>query len=398
MLITKRCLSVVFVLTFWFFVIYGIYSIIDWGMDKHKENQRQRQGVFLTDALNTRENNGKVEIYNKESRKAMGSYDMVFAQDYGNSICEIFVNSQAGSVLVRDEGLYGFIDQVTGEVIMEPQFIMAWESDPASGLAACINDELKLGFVNIETQQMAIPFQFDIDSAYLDPIGHDDMNFFDFVFCNGLSLVPGPNGKVGIINEVGEVVVPIEYTDMEIKGYGFLGHMWEDLWYSETMSDVAHRNYRNNYNFENPVILIKSDSSDVARYGVFDRNGIVNIPAEFDQIAFVESGEKAQLICQKGGILRGVDKKGEFLQDFCFMDDSYYADGARVLLDPEEKPTPYIQYKTLDGYAVMDTDFRIVIEPDDFWDIDYLGNGLFACGRNDEYSIIFKDEKYNQLK
>lgn len=395
MLIAKKCLSVVFVFAVWSLIIYGIYGVIDWGVEKHRENKVKRAGEFLTDCLNTRDNKDKVEIYNKECKKVVGRYDHVFAQDYGNSACEIFFNSREGSVMVREGDLYGFIDPVTGEVLLEPQFVMAWESDPRSGLAACVNDELKLGFVNVETKQMVIPFQFDIDSAYLNPFCRDEYPFFDFVFRDGLSLVPGSNGKVGIINETGEIVVPIEYDDIEVEGFGCLNHSWTELWYSEPLLKVAHRDYNNDYDFEQPVILTRTDSLGITRYGVFDRNGVLNIPVEYDQIAFSSGSDKVRLICQKKGVLSGIDKNGELMEGFYFMDDDYYADGASVLMDPEEKPSPYIQYKTLSGYAVIDTNFRVVIEPDDYWNIEYLGHGIFACGGDDEYSILLKDENFN---
>jgi hypothetical protein len=298
-----------------------------------------------------------------------------------------------GSVLVRENGLYGSIDPVTGEVMMEPQFTMAWDSDPISGIAACINDELKLGFVNIETKQVVIPFQFEIDSTYLDPGWRNGYRYFDFMFRNGLSLVPGPNGKVGIINKAGDIVVPIEYDEIEVKDYGELSHSWDELWYTETLSSVAQRDYRNDYSFDKPVILMKKDSTGVARYGVFDKNGVINIPVEYDQIAFCDSYDKALLLCQKDGILKGVGEEGNLMDDFCFNYDCAYGDCVTVLMDPEEKPSPYIQYMTLNGYAVMDSEFRVVIEPNDYWNIQYLGHGLFACEGEDDFGVILKDDK-----
>ena len=363
--------------------------------DKQAAERYLIWGEYLTDDLNTRMlKSGRVEIYNKKLDKVVGCYDMVFAQDYGSTICDRFMNSSMGSVLVRDEGLYGYIDPVTGEVIMEPQFIMAWDSDPISGIAACLNDELKLGFVNIETKQLVIPFQFEIDSTYLDPGWCNGYRYFDFMFRDGFSLVPGPNGKVGIINEAGEIVVPIEYDEIEVKDYGVLSHSWDELWYSGTMSSVVQRDYRNNYYFDKPVILMKKDSTGVARYGVFDKNGVINIPVEYDQIAFCDSYDKALLLCQKDGILKGVGEEGNLMDDFCFNYDCAYGDCVTVLMDPEDKPSPYIQYMTLNGYAVMDREFRVVIEPNDYWNIQYLGHGLFACEGEDDFGVILKDEKF----
>lgn len=394
-LLIKKYLFYIVVCTVSFLLGCLIIDVVDLIGEKRDEKRLAQKGEYLTDNLRTRIlDNGKVEVFAPQLNKVVGCYDMVFAQDYGSSICEMFMNSSMGSVLVRDEGLYGFIDPVTGEVIMEPQFIMAWDSDPISGLAACLNEELKLGFVNIETKQIVIPYQFDIDSTYLDPGWLNGYRYFDFVFRDGLSLVPGPNGKVGIINEVGEIVVPIEYDEIETKDYGELSHSWDELLYTETLSSVAHRDYRNDYSFDKPVILMKKDSTGIDRYGVFDKNGVINIPMEYDQIVFSEYDDKALLLCQKGGIIRGVDRDGNLIKDFCFMEDyTYEHGGATILMDPEEKPSPYIKYRTLNGYAVMDTDFRVVIEPDDYESIQYLGHGLFACEGEDDFGVILKDDK-----
>lgn len=394
-LLVKKYLFYIVVCTASFLLGSLIIDVVDLIGEKRDEKRLAQRGEYLTDNLNTRIlDNGKVEVFLPQLNKVVGCYDMVFAQDYGSSICERFMNSSMGSVLVRDKGLYGFIDPVTGEVIMEPQFIMAWDSDPISGLAACLNEELKLGFINIETKQMAIPYQFDIDSTYLDPGWRSGYRYFDFMFRNGFSLVPGHNGKVGIINEAGEIVVPIEYDEIEVKDYGALSHSWDELWYTETLSSVAQRDYRDDYSFDKPVILMKKDSTGVARYGVFDKNGVINIPLEYDQIAFCDSYDKTLLLCQKGGILRGVDEEGNLMDDFFFNYDCAYGDCVTVLMDPEEKPSPYIQYMTLNGYAVMDSEFRVVIEPNDYWNIQYLGHGLFACEGNDDSGVILKDEKY----
>ena len=394
-LLIKKYLFYIVVCTASFLLGSLIIDVVDLIGEKRDEKKLWQRGEYLTDNLNTRIlDNGKVEVFAPQLNKVVGCYDMVFAQDYGSSICEMFMNSSMGSVLVRDKGLYGFIDPVTGEVIMEPQFIMAWDSDPISGLAACLNEDLKLGFVNIETKQMAIPYQFNIDSTYLDPEWHNGYRYFDFMFRDGFSLVPGHNGKVGIINEAGEIVVPIEYDEIEVKDYGELSHSWDELWYTETLSSVAHRDYRNDYSFDEPVILMKKDSTGVARYGVFDKNGVINIPMEYDHIAFCDSYDKAMLLCQNGGIIRGVDEEGNFMDDFYFNYDCAYGDCVTVLMDPEDKPSPYIQYMTLNGYAVMDSEFRVVIEPNDYWNIQYLGHGLFACEGNDDSGVILKDEKY----
>lgn len=395
MLIIKKYLFVALFGMAGYFLTYGISEAVEWHSTKRLCKEQKEAGDFLTINLSTRElETGKVEVFNKKLNKVVGSYDQVYTPNYGPSMCDYALYGMRDPLLVCDNNRYGFIDHVSGEVLVKPQFVLAWEVDSASGLAACVNEDLKLGFVNIKAGQVAIPFQFDIDSAYLSPDMYKDYTFFDFVFRNGYALVPGSGGKVGIINEAGDIVLPIEYNDLENKDYGSLGHPWIDVWHNTTLCGVLEPNYYNDYDFEQPAIIMKQDSNGDARYGMFDMMGVMNIPVEYDQIAFVESSNKVMALCQNNGILRGVDNEGNLMNDFCFYNSCTYEDCATMLLDPEEKTSPYIQYKALNGYAVMDTDFRVVIEPNDYWDIQYLGHGIFACGNCDDYSVILKDEKF----
>lgn len=394
MLIIKKYLNVVWYGIALFFIGCGLFWAVDWAVEKHKEIKLRKAGDFLTETLNTRQSkNGRVEIYNKELKKVVGCYDLVFAQDYGSSLCEIILNSSEGSIMVCNDSLYGFIDPVSGNVLVEPQYIMAWESDPISGLAACLNNELKLGFVNVETGEVAIPFQFEIDSAYFRHDYRENFKYFDFVFRGGLSLVPGPYGKVGIINEAGEVVLPIEYDDIEIKDHGSPGRLWYDNWCESISPGVLHRDYDNSYDFEQPIILERRDSIGTPHYGVFDKKGNMTVPAIYDQMSFVDTYDKVLILCQKDGIIKSINQNGTFVDKFCFYNEyDAYNDNVIVLKDPEGNRTPYIQYKTLNGYAVMDTCFRVVVFPNDYWDIQYFGNGIFSCGTSENYGVLLKDE------
>lgn len=396
MLLAKKYSFYIIVCTVSFLLSWGIVEAVYCGIDMYNEMKLQRAGECLTEKLRTRTmKDGRVEIYNTELKKVVGYYDQVFAQDYGGSLAETILNSSEGSVMVCNDSLYGYINPVSGEVLVEPQYIMAWESDPISGLAACVNSEFKLGFVNVKTGRVAIPFQFVIDSAYhyYDCPDHDFL-YFDYVFRNGLSLVPGQGGKIGIINEIGEIIVPIEFYNVEIKDFGSPGRSWYDTWCESLTPGVLHRDYDNCYDFEQPIILEKRDSIGISYYGVFDKKGNMKVPVIYDQMAFVDTYDKVLILCQKDGVLRGLDQNGNLLDDFCYYSDYACADNASVLRDPEENLSPYIQYHALNGYAVMDTDFRVVVMPNDYWDIQYLGNGVFACETSENYCVILKDEEY----
>ena len=265
LLIVKKYLYVVWCGMALFFIGYGLSLAVNWGIGKHEEIRLKKTGIFLTETLNPRNaKNGRVEIYNKKLRKVVGCNDQVFAQDYGSSLTEIIQNSSEGSVIVCNDSLYGYIDPVSGNVLVEPQYIMTWESD----------------------------------------------------------------------------------------------------------------------------------SIGTPHFGVFDKKGNMTVPAIYDQMAFVDTYDKVLILCQKDGILRGIDHNGSLMSDFCFYDDCAYADNVYVLRDSEENVSHYIQYKALNGYGVMDANFRVVVMPNDYCDIQYLGNDLFACGSSENYSVIIKDDAH----
>ena len=128
-------------------------------------------------------------------------------------------DKKSKSAVVVKDVKRGYISKETGEVIFEPQFKFAWVDNGVNDLAACVNEEDKLGFVNIKTKEIAIPFQFDYDAielnSYIYGYQWDFANCnFDFVFSNGWCLVPGVGGKLGLINESGEIVLPIKYYNI----------------------------------------------------------------------------------------------------------------------------------------------------------------------------------------
>lgn len=390
MLRTKKVLNQVVIYIFGVVLGFGIYEAGCWGVKKYNELQTKKAGESLTLTLYARPSkNGKIEVYNKELKKVVGYYDQVFDQDYGATLNENVIYNNKGSVMVYDNGLYGYLNPTTGEVLVEPRYILAWESDPESGLAACVNNELKLGFVNVKTGQIAIPFKFEIDSAYLrrDRVDH---GYFEYVFRDGFSLVPGANGKIGVINKAGEIILPIEYDDMEVKDYGCLSRSWYDIWCASVSPGILHRDFYNNYSFNQPVILKKLDSIGMPHYGLFDTNWNKFVSAIYDKMTFVDINVDVLALCQKNGVLRGIDRNGSLKDYFCLYDDCTNVDCASVLREPEGSLSPFIRYMTLNGYAIMDVDYRVVIEPDNYVRIEYLGDGLFSCYYEGGCSVIKK--------
>ena len=375
------------------FVAYSLHSVYDWGLEKIRSMKQPKViGEYLTENLRTVEKDDMVEIYNVELKKVVGIYQNVFAQNYGTFLSEIFMNSQEGAVMVVNDDLFGFIDPNSGDILVEPQYVMAWDVDMESGLAACVNGEHKLGFINVFTNEVAIPFNIDIDSAYFDY--QLDYPYYDFIFRGGYSLVPGNDGLVGLINEAGETVLPAEFSDITTTRSYSLKKEWDELpQLGCCIGESVIQEYTDydDYDFRNPIIVEKTDSTGV-KYGVFDMKIGMILPVEYDFVDYVFTERDNNLfLCQKNGTLQVLDDKGKVVCDRTYYNDIHQSKNIRVILDPEKQPTKYILYNTLDGWAVMDTDFRIVVMPNGYWDIKYLGNGIFAC-ENDECAFILKDE------
>lgn len=149
---------------------------------------------------------GKIGIKNEKTGKSAGKFDDILSDYYDKDIM---------TIVVVDNGMRGYVSAVTGEMLFEPQFLYAWEVDSVSKLAACVNSDYKLGFVNIDTKEIAIPFKFDFDEdKFLYSNWNGYGSIFDFVFKNGWCIVPGNDGKLGLIDDKGEIVLPIKYTDI----------------------------------------------------------------------------------------------------------------------------------------------------------------------------------------
>jgi hypothetical protein len=210
--ISRKILKTVIV--FAFLAGLGIlgYSIVSkWYDKKYGETDRTK----LTDNLTAVEyNNNEIGILNNTTGKVAGRYDRV--------LHTFLPDESAHSIrIVVKDNLRGYISAQTGEVIFEPQFLYAWVDDPESGLAACVNKDHKLGFVNVKTKEVAIPFQFDFDEDHFAPKSYSysegdyvRLSILDFVFSNGLCIIPGKNGKIGMIDTTGKALLPAVYADI----------------------------------------------------------------------------------------------------------------------------------------------------------------------------------------
>jgi hypothetical protein len=430
------------------------YSIgTKWYDKRYGENNR----YDLSDNLSVVEyNNGEIGILNNLTGKTVG--------DRYDKVLETFLPEESTHcirIVVKDK-LRGYISAETGEVIFEPQFLYAWVEDPASGLAACVSKDRKLGFVNVKTKQVAIPFQFDFDEDHFTPktYSYSDCDYvrssiLDFVFSNGICIIPGKDGKIGIIDKTGKLLLSAEYVDIInwrdantpniiLKRKPFfagIGISYENYDYVYGVCDrnfkmivpFEYNSFEKNTNFYvdeyrwevknyivqkdgkygildtlfNAILPIKYDNIEVSeksyiigmneKYGVLDENFKTILPVEYDWIIATHTNgdyDKSKYVVKKDYVQKLYDEKGKILNDFYVENRSgeYDENEFEPVFEPNKITlSTYIKYYLDGNYGIIDGVQRVVI-PAKYDNIEYLGNRNFACTEGG-YSFLIKDTK-----
>jgi hypothetical protein len=361
--------------------------------------------------------------------------------DENSEVSEVF-NTKWGRTssfyVFNKDGKRGYISAETGKEVVKPIYKRAWIDDMETGLAACVNGDYKLGFINAKTGETVIPFQFDFDVDY--NTGRYDQPVFDYVFCNGICIVPGEGGKLGMIDKTGKLLLPIEYVDIInwrdkntpniiLKKYADEDSDYEYIYgvcdrnfnmivpfeYNEFKKNIDYDVHLKNYIVKkdgkygildtlfNLILPIKYNSITLPyesnfyivelndKYGVIDSNFRMVLPVEYDWIGT----QLSNYIAKKDDVQKLYDERGKIINDFYIEDDGESdEDVFQSVFEPEQsKLTAYIQYY-LDGYyGIIDVNKNVVI-PAKYDRIKYLGNGNFACKQNG-YSFIIKDKKYS---
>ena len=195
----------------------------------------------------------------------------------------------------------GFVNINNGQIVIEAQYSKAWCF--SEGLAAVVKEN-KVGFIDKENN-IVIPFQFPLGPNYFE---------MDFVFRNGLCKIVNEEGKYGLIDKTGKVVLPTIYDDIE----------------------------ENLYNKYRKVQLDE-------KRGLVDENGKVIYAAEYSSILVSDNGNFALV---KDGRMWEEDSSGRIVKPFMY-------DYAHLLTYPvayknEEEITyalsDYMEYH-IDGYC-----------------------------------------------
>lgn len=203
---------------------------------------------------------------------------------------KVYIESFA-LVLDTTTNLFGFANKTYGVVI---PCIYAWAKDFSEGMAAVMDIKTKKwGYINARGDTV-IPFQYDDVSRF----GYD--RFGDLAF-NGLAYVNigisaenknmlFTDGKWGLINKKGEVVLPIKYGDILYASEGIAA-----IYEGETIRENAMKD--DNSMFPGKMGFINSAGEVIIppqydfSYGAYFFNGVVEVKKDGKTFFINRKGE-----------------------------------------------------------------------------------------------------------
>lgn len=336
-------------------------------------------------------NNGETGIYNRKTLQIKGRYDKILSSNNTDNPLSV---SHSVIVVVKN-GLRGYLSSETGDCIFQPQFLRAWIDDAESHLAAAVNKDSKLGFVNVLTKEVVIPFQYYFDEGwFIQKVNSREIPYYDFVFRNGICIVPGLGGKIGLIDKTGKLILPVVYSDIINLHYkdnpNYIIQKEEKFGLLDSSFNVIIPIEYDEIFYDHSIYILCLDG----KYGVLDDKYKTILPIEFDWInyKYLHSGYTCNddynycIIAQKDYVQKLYDHKGNIVYDFYIEND----EDVEVFKPFYEnnKPTAYIRYY-LDGrYGIIDESQNVII-PAEYYKIEYIGNGNFVCSDR-HYSFIKK--------
>lgn len=266
-------------------------------------------------------NNNKKRLYNTETKKyTTPQMDWIVIEHGDDSIGVYARNNKRG-----------FVNLNTGEIMIDAEnndYERAWVF--SEGIAAVMKDG-KVGFINTDNETV-IPFRFDYEAG----CGTWDLGF---VFHEGLCCMIGADDKTGLIDTSGEWVVKAEY---------------DEIW-------MPHHGHR---------ILIKD-----GKYGATDCAGHMIYQTEYEYIDILDDG----FVLVKDGRKWQEDRTGKTVVDFMFDEtyDLYYPENSYSSNEKVEFYSPYLSYRIMDGYGILNRNTGKVITPAIYHEIEQLSYTLF---------------------
>jgi hypothetical protein len=277
---------------------------------------------------------GQVKLYNQNTQK-----ETTPKLDWIASVG----NSDTLTVFCKN-GKRGFINLVTGKIIIHGQFDRAWIF--SEGLAAILINN-KLGFINT-AGKMVIPFKFTYNPNSNEKI--------DFLFKGGCCTATGENGKYGLIDKNGNWMLLPEYDYIvnPVKGYR---------------------------------VVRKNDY-----YGVVDSTQHLVVPLLYKWVkvtgkGFIMVKDNVQYLASFDGV--------NVIQPFVYdqLDEMHYTskqvteDGSDISIRSD-----YTAFEMHGLWGVMDNKGKVII-PAGYSEINAIANDLFSCKLNDYWITI--DSKGN---
>ncbi|MDR2129690.1 MAG: WG repeat-containing protein, partial [Odoribacteraceae bacterium] len=218
----------------------------------------------------------------------------------------------------------------------------------------------------------------------------------------------------GVCDRNFNTIVPIEYNSFEKNVIGF-GERDDWSWDVKNYIVSKEGKYGILDTLFTTILPLQYDAIEVCKntyivrlnykYGVLDSDFSTLLPVEFDWIyaTYIDDDhDNNNYIVKKDHVQKLYDEKGRLISDFYIekrdreYDDEKDEYVEKSAFEPVFEPnkttlSAYIEYY-LDGYyGIIDDATRVVI-PAKYDKIEYLGNGNFACIK-DESSFLIKDKK-----
>lgn len=243
------------------------------------------------------------KVYNTKLKKVtLKDFDNVVGASEGDSLTVFF-----------KDGLRGFLNAKTGEVVIPAQYKKAWIF--SEGLAAVMDHSGKIGFINKDNETV-LPFVYDYREEW--PI--------DYYFSNGCCVMTDGRGACGVINKEGNWVMEPQYDSI-----------WK-LYFGK---------YR----------VVKEGD----KYGMIDENLNFVFPIEYDKIEFAEHEHEGVLLT-KDHVKQHVAFDGTVIEPFVvdWVENLYYVENMEVPVvvknDYGENNTLQTDKAVLSDYAKYEVD------------------------------------------
>lgn len=252
------------------------------------------------------------------------------------------------------EGIeYGYIDPMTGnEIVRLPMKYMLGR--PSSAIrpivAVGINFENEVEFFDLKNQDTVFKFEKTL-CYHKKNIGI----YGDFIFL--LNRI----ADYGVIDMNLDTIVPFKYETIEmLSADGPPG-------------------------LDKGTVFIAESSNT---YDVYSTNGELLL-ASLDYVTALT--DMGKLLCSKNGVTSTCNYLGELIDEHCLV-ETCGDESITTIKDADGNLTEYLKFETYKGTGVINTSFDFVVEPV-YNDVAYLGNDIFKCNVENEYSVLVKVER-----